>query len=154
VKVYLDNCSYNRPFDNQGQMRIFLETQAKLHIQKLIYGGNLSLAVSYVSRYENRNSPHSKNRITIEKFFESATTFIDIDKASIIENKANEIIRCGVQAKDALHISCAIEAKCDYFITTDDDILRKYKTGDIKVCSPVEFITIWENFLCTLQQPL
>jgi len=29
MKVYLDNCSYNRPFDDQSQMRIYLETQSK-----------------------------------------------------------------------------------------------------------------------------
>ena len=154
MKVYLDNCSYNRPFDDQNQMRIYLETQAKLHIQKMIHGKNMLLAVSYVSRYENGNSPHSRNRITIEKFFENAATFIDIDKADIIEEKANEIMKFGVKSKDALHISCAIAAECDYFITTDDEILKKYKTGDIKVCSPVEFINIWEDFLCTQQQPL
>ena len=122
MKVYFDNCSFNRPFDNQSQMRIYLETQAKLHIQKLIHSGDLLLAVSYVSRYENGNSPHSKNRITIERFFKNATTFVDIDKADIIEDKANEIMECGVKAKDALHISCAIEAECDYFITTDNGI--------------------------------
>ena len=154
MKIYLDNCSYNRPFDNQSQIRIYLETQAKLFIQKLIHDGYLSLAISYVSRYENWNSPHEKNKITIEKFFENATTFVDIDKADIIEQKANEIIKFGVKSKDALHISCAIEALCDYFITTDDGILRKYKTGEIKVCSPIEFINIWEDFLCTPQQPL
>jgi len=153
MKLYLDNCSYNRPFDNQNQMRIYLETQAKLHIQKLIQAGSLLLAVSYVSRYENGNSPHSKNKITIEKFFGNATTFVDIDKADIIETKANEIMQYGVKAKDALHISCAIEAKCDYFITTDDGILKKYKVGEIKVCSPVEFVNIWEDFLCKTQQP-
>ena len=154
MKIYLDNCSYNRPFDNQNQMRIYLETQAKLHIQKLIHDGSLSLAVSYVSRYENGNSPHLKNRITIEKFFECATTFIDIDKADTIEKKANEIIKYGLKAKDALHISCAIEAKCDYFITTDDGVLKKCNTGEIKVCSPVEFVNIWEDYLCKQQQPL
>ena len=147
MKVYLDNCSYNRPFDNQSQMRIYLETQAKLHIQRLIHDGGLLLAVSYVSRYENGNSPFSKNKITIDKFFANATTFVDIDKADIIEVKANEIMKYGVNAKDALHISCAIEAACDYFITTDDRILKKYRTGEIKVCSPVEFINIWEDFL-------
>jgi len=152
MKVYLDNCSYNRPFDDQSQMRIYLETQSKLYIQKLIHFGRLSLAVSYVSRYENGNSPFSKNKIAIEKFFENATTYIDIDKADKIEERANGIMKFGVKAKDALHISCAIEAKCDYFITTDDGILKKYKTGDIKVCSPVEFINIWEDFLCTVQQ--
>jgi predicted nucleic acid-binding protein len=134
-------------------MRIFLETQAKLHIQKLIQSGDLLLAVSYVSRYENGNSPHSRNTITLERFVENATTFVDIDKADIIENKANEIMEYGVKSKDALHISCAIEAKCDYFITTDDGILRRYKTGEIRVCSPVEFINIWEDFLCKPQQP-
>ena len=146
MKVYLDNCSYNRPFDNQAQMRIHLETQAKLHIQKLIQAGSLSLAVSYISRYENGNSPHSKNKIAIERFFQNAATFVDIDKAKTVELRANEIMTCGVKAKDALHIACAIEAKCDYFITTDDEILKKYKNDTIKACSPVEFINIWEDF--------
>ncbi len=36
VRVYLDNCSYNRPYDDQSQMRIHLETQAKIHIQDMI----------------------------------------------------------------------------------------------------------------------
>ena len=147
MKVYLDNCSYNRPFDDQSQMRIFLETQAKLHIQKLIQDGYLILAISYISRYENWNSPYSKNKITIAKFFENATIIVDIDKADIIEEKANEIMKYGVKSKDALHLACAIEAACDYFITTDDGILKKYKAGEIKVCSPVEFINILEDIL-------
>lgn len=37
VRIYLDNCSYNRPYDNQSQMKIYLETQAKLHIQDIGY---------------------------------------------------------------------------------------------------------------------
>jgi hypothetical protein len=36
MRVYLDNCCYNRPYDNQSQLRISLETQAKLYIQQLI----------------------------------------------------------------------------------------------------------------------
>jgi len=36
MRVYLDNCCYNRPYDDQTQMRINLETQAKLYIQQLI----------------------------------------------------------------------------------------------------------------------
>jgi predicted nucleic acid-binding protein len=122
-----------------------LETQAKLHIQKLIREGTISLTFSYISRYENGNSPFPC-KITIEKFFENAVSFVDIDKAEVVENKANEIMKCGIKSKDALHISCAMEAKCDFFITTDDDILKKYKSGDIKVCSPIEFINIWEDF--------
>lgn len=33
MRVYLDNCCYNRPFDEQGQLRVRLETEAKLEIQ-------------------------------------------------------------------------------------------------------------------------
>lgn len=146
MKVYFDNCAYNRPFDDQSQIRIHLETQAKLYIQQLITNGKLRLAYSYVSRYENSNSSHTKNRATIEKFFRNAVSFVDIDKADIIEKRANEIMKYGVKAKDALHISCAIEAGCDCFITTDDGILKKYENGDIKVCSPIEFTTLWEDF--------
>lgn len=31
MRVYLDNCCYNRPYDDQTQLRISLESQAKLH---------------------------------------------------------------------------------------------------------------------------
>ena len=147
MKVYLDNCSYNRPFDNQSQIRIYLETQAKLYIQRLILDGRLQLATSYVSRYENGVSPHTSNKITIERFFENTTTFVDIDKAENIEKKAEEIMQFGVKSKDALHIACAIEADCDYFITTDDEILKKYIGNEINVYSPIEFLNIWEGLL-------
>lgn len=30
MRVYLDNCSFNRPFDDQTQIKISLETEAKL----------------------------------------------------------------------------------------------------------------------------
>jgi predicted nucleic acid-binding protein len=143
MKVYLDNCSYNRPFDDQSQIRIHLETQAKLHIQNLIINKKLLLAYSYISRYENGNSPHTRNKATIEIFFENAVSFVDVDKADIVENRANSIMKYGVKAKDALHISCAIESGCDCFITTDDGILKKYRNGDIKVCSPIEFINLY-----------
>ncbi|MFO7884916.1 MAG: hypothetical protein R6U68_08850 [Desulfobacteraceae bacterium] len=33
MKIYLDNCCFNRPFDDQTSLRIRLETEAKLDIQ-------------------------------------------------------------------------------------------------------------------------
>ena len=32
MRVYLDNCCYNRPFDGQGDFRVAIETLAKLLI--------------------------------------------------------------------------------------------------------------------------
>ena len=36
MKVYLDNCCFNRPYDNQDHLSIKLETEAKLRIQEMI----------------------------------------------------------------------------------------------------------------------
>jgi len=33
--------------------------------------------------------------------------------------------------KDALHIASAILSECEYFITTDDIILKRYKGNEI-----------------------
>lgn len=33
MRVYLDNCCYNRLFDEQVQLRVRLETEAKMEIQ-------------------------------------------------------------------------------------------------------------------------
>ena len=52
LKLYLDNCCYNRPFDNQSQIKIHLETQAKLYIQAKIKDGIYSLVWSYILFYE------------------------------------------------------------------------------------------------------
>jgi hypothetical protein len=39
LKIYLDNCCFNRPFDDQNQVKIRLESTAKLYIQKLVRDG-------------------------------------------------------------------------------------------------------------------
>ena len=44
MRVYLDNCCYNRPFDDQTQLKVRLETEAKLFVQQLMRAG----AVEYV----------------------------------------------------------------------------------------------------------
>jgi len=38
-KVYLDNCCFNRPYDEQANISIRLETEAKLYIQEEIKKG-------------------------------------------------------------------------------------------------------------------
>ena len=144
IRVYLDNCCYNRPFDDQKQIRVFLETQAKLHIQNLIGNARLELAYSYMSVFENRNNPNTDNSKIIEDFFVYAAFFVDPDQEEVVETKAEQIKTQGIKNKDAIHLACAIEANCDYFITTDDGILKRYAEKDIKVCSPIEFLTLYE----------
>lgn len=46
MRVYLDNCCFNRPYDDQTYIRVSLETQAKLYIQDKIKSQELELASS------------------------------------------------------------------------------------------------------------
>lgn len=36
MRIYLDNCCYNRPYDDLSQLIVSLEAQAKLDIQNQI----------------------------------------------------------------------------------------------------------------------
>ena len=144
MKIYLDNCCYNRPYDDQSQLRISLETQAKLQIQSMIRAGEIELATSYVLLYENSRNPHESRQKAIRGFSsENVAVHVDVDRADEVKELADKIIATGVKTADAHHVACAILAECDYFLTTDDRLL-KYKTDKIRIADPTEFIREWE----------
>jgi predicted nucleic acid-binding protein len=139
IKVYLDNCTYNRPFDDQTQIKITLETEAKRYIQRLIVDKKIDLTYSFVNRFENSISPHELNKNFINNFFSNAISYIDYTHAGTVAERAVEIMKAHIKTRDAYHISCAIEDGCDYFITTDK-LLLNYKTPEIFICNPIQFI--------------
>ncbi len=65
MKIYLDNCCYNRPFDDQSQIKINLEAQAKLYIQAKIREGAYDLVWSYILDYENGKIHMKKNALPL-----------------------------------------------------------------------------------------
>ena len=140
MRVYLDNCSYNRPYDDQAQMRIHLETQAKLHIQDMIRRKQIELVTSYVLDFENSNNRSIQKKMAIEKFMNDYAAFYVSNKnEEHIAKLAALIMGTGIKEKDAYHVACAVMAECDYFITTDDRLL-KYQSEKIKLVTPGEFI--------------
>ena len=139
MRVYLDNCSFNRPFDDQSQFRIQLEAEAKLFIQKKIREGRLELAWSYILAYESQANPFDERRETIQAWQQQAV--VDTDETPEILVKAYAFTAIGLKSKDALHVACAIETKCDYFITTDDGIIKKMQNSQaIVALDPTAFV--------------
>lgn len=65
MRVYLDNCCFNRPFDDQSQIRIRLETEAKLKIQDDVFNKKIELAWSYVLEAENAANPFEERKRAI-----------------------------------------------------------------------------------------
>lgn len=138
MRIYLDNCCYNRPFDDQTHMKIQLETQAKLYIQKEIREGTYELAWSYILDYENEKNPFEEKRLAIHPWKDIASFHISEETENILlfaENLASK----GIKTYNALHISCAVAAQCKYFITTDTKLLN-ISIPEISIINPVEFI--------------
>lgn len=62
----------------------------------------------------------------------------------IISN-AEIIAAKGVKPFDALHAACAISAGCQYFLTTDDSLLKRLAGFDkVKAINPVEYLRLLE----------
>jgi hypothetical protein len=61
-RVYLDNCAYNRPYDNQSDINIRLESEAKLFIQEMIKDNMIDLVWSSVNIFENNDNPSPEKR--------------------------------------------------------------------------------------------
>ena len=142
--IYLDNCAYNRPFDDQSQIKIKIETEAKLYIQEKIEKGILKLVWSYILDFENSFNPFEERKEQISKWQKYAN--IDISENARIIQRAEKYAVLGIASNDALHISCAVEGKCEYFITTDDYLIKKAQEIDgIKVVTPTTFIEMEEK---------
>jgi hypothetical protein len=75
LKVYLDNCCYNRPFDDLSQEKVVKEASAKVYIQLLIKFNCLYLSSSFMSIYEISQSPFKKFKEHILHFINEHTSF-------------------------------------------------------------------------------
>ena len=145
LKIYLDNCCYGRPFDNQKDPVIRKEAQAKMFIQSLVKYKALELVYSSISVEEINAIPFEESKSSIFDFVKNNADFFIgkyDDEAEILLTR--EIMQTGIKLKDASHTACAIMAKCDYMITADKRLL-KYKDMRIKIVNPIEFVEIWRD---------
>jgi len=137
VRVYLDNCCFNRPFDEQVSLVIRLETDAKLHIQEQIRLGELELCWSFVLDYENAANPFDEVRNRIKEWKKLAA--VDCALSNDVFEKASQLMALGLRQMDAAHVACAIHLGAHCFLTTDKRILNK-PIREVAVLNPIDFV--------------
>ena len=142
MKIYLDLCVYNRPFDDQSQPRIITETIEFICLLEKALNKEITLMNSFALEEENRRNPFINRRDKIYDLLKGAPEYIGYSKR--LENRAKEIETFGIMAMDALHIACAEITKADFFVTCDDVLVRKGITNKenfkVKIISLMEFI--------------
>jgi predicted nucleic acid-binding protein len=138
TKVYLDTSVYNRPFDDQTQPKIFLESQAVVIILQMVETGVVDLVSSSVLEYENSRNPYPLKQEAMNRYLQMAEAIQMVDEA--IRQRSEELGHNGLKAVDALHVACAEMLRSDYFITCDKRLINRCAELMLKVVNPVDFV--------------
>ena len=139
-KLYLDMNIYNRPFDDQSQVRIRLETVAIHGVLKAVKENKFMLLWSFMLDFENSMNPFEDIRTEIEMASSLAT--VTVGAADDILRIAMDYERSGIKPRDAIHLACALKGKAEFFITCDDRLIKKagLMKDNIIAMNPVDFV--------------
>jgi predicted nucleic acid-binding protein len=138
IRVYLDTSIYNRPFDDQTQPKVFLETQAVILILQMVQAQLLELVNSSVLEYENSRNPFTINQQSMERYLQIAILRVFVDEK--IRARSKQLEKQGIKPIDALHIACAEISESDYFITCDKRLINRCQDLSLKVINPTDLI--------------
>lgn len=142
MKIYLDVCCYNRPFDDQTQDRIRLESEAIIIILFHCLIKNWELIGSKIIDLEISKIPDDNRRERVQILASIVNSKIRVDQK--IKNKAFKLEQLNFKSFDALHVACAERKKIDVFLTTDDKLLKNSirckKEINIRVENPLKWL--------------
>lgn len=119
--IYLDMCCLKRPFDNQSQPRIRLETEAVLQVLAL-EPQRVKFVRSTALLLENSFNPLPERAGRVDSWLRTEPTWTPPDPTAL-EHRIDSLRRMGLKPFDALHLAAAEQAGADRFVTTDDRLL-------------------------------
>jgi predicted nucleic acid-binding protein len=138
MRIYLDCCCLQRPFDDQTQPRIKVEAEAVLAILASVQAGDLSLLSSEALEYEVARIPEEGRRNAVLAILALANEHIEVTED--VEALAESLESQGVRAIDAVHLALASTTRADYFSTCDDKLLRTGQTISALECKVVSVL--------------
>jgi predicted nucleic acid-binding protein len=142
MKIYLDNCAINRPFDDQSQERIRLETEAVLLILTRLTRRDWTWLGSQALEIEIKRTPDAEQQARLQRVVDFIQLSVEIGLNELA--RAGELERLGFVGFDAVHIACAESGQANVFLTTDDRLLklakRHSKKLHVQVANPLDWI--------------
>ena len=144
MHLYLDACCLNRPFDDQRQARIHLESEAVLALLGDVAAGKHQLADSAVLHFEIGRIADQTRRQGVRHFLGYAETHQPL--SAEVQVRAGVLCSLGFKQMDALHLASAEKQKADYFLSTDDRLVTWAATHanllKVLVANPLNFPNI------------
>lgn len=143
IKIYLDACCLNRPFDDQTQARIRLESEAVMVILRKCQEHEFEMISSQALEYEIGKTPDLDRQARVASLLAMASAVAQITDDTI--SRAESFQHLGLDGIDALHLALAEMSGAEVFLTTDDRLLKRCsensRTIGIRVANPVSWIT-------------
>jgi predicted nucleic acid-binding protein len=141
MRIYLDICCLNRPFDDQRQARVRLESEAVLTIMADI--SDVEFIHSDAHDLENSRNPHHHRAARVQLWLEEQPLVQISDE--LLQARTAELIQMGFKNFDAMHIASAQLANADVFVTCDDRLLARANAYDapslpLRVLNPLAFV--------------
>jgi len=143
MRVYLDTSVYNRPYDNQTQAKIYLETQAVLIILNLIETQQIESVHSSVLDFETRRHPVLIIQKSIQHYLTKTRYFQTLNEE--IRQRAKQLEAQGIKPIDALHVASFEASQSNFFLTCDKRLLKRCQALAIPALNPVDFIEELDN---------
>ncbi len=142
MRIYLDACCLNRPFDDQRQARVHLETEAIEAILSYIENGIWRGVGSNLLKLEIMLNHDAERRHMVFGLYQLMRECVTVCPDDYV--RANELMAMGMKAADALHIACAERARVDVFLTTDDRLLKSVSRHSceltVRVSNPIHWL--------------
>ncbi|AFZ54698.1 MULTISPECIES: PIN domain-containing protein [Cyanobacterium] len=123
IKIYLDVCCLNRPFDDWSYERNRLEGESVTSILQLFNSEQYKLVSSEVVEVELRKMKNLDKLKQIKNLLKKADHTIILNQE--IDARSQELEKLGFGLYDSFHIASAEYAMVDVLLTTDDRLLKK-----------------------------
>lgn len=141
LRIYLDACCLQRPFDDQTQPRIRVETEAVLAILASVQVGGVTMLNSEALEYEIGRIPNEQRRH--EAFALLTLAGERLAMSDQVESLAEVLEERGIHPMDAVHLALASTYRADYFATCDDALLRKARQESGLSCKPLSILELF-----------
>lgn len=142
MRVYLDTCCLNRPFDLSNEPRILLEATAMLMILDRLLRGEWTWVASEILTLEVQASKKVTIRETLLELLTHAPLSVPLSERE--KRRAVDLGRHGIKTLDGQHIACAEAAGSDVFLTTDDRLLKAAARNPeilrVRVINPTDWL--------------
>jgi predicted nucleic acid-binding protein len=144
----LDNCCFNRPYDNQAQEKIHLEGEAILAIIKKTREGNGKIVGSPALDLELGQITNDEKKERVAYFYEQ-TINSKLEYTETIFNRAKELSeQSTIRTLDRFHLAFADNTGVDVLLTTDIKFEKACSKLNlkIKVMNPLTYLLeVMEN---------